>query len=109
MDFKDTLEPDLENVFFNDTEFAEDVTVNPSSAPSYNAIAIFDKAFIEIDPDTEAQILSTQPILRVQEHKLESDLNNDPSATFTIRGDEYKMITYETDGVGTALIQLHVL
>jgi len=103
--FKEDLDQDLTDNFFNPDEFAEVVTIYPAAGGSYTLNAIFDKAFEEVDPETEEPILSTRPILHFKEADLQAEIQ--PGDEFVVRGVRYTIITHEPDGVGTVMFHLH--
>ena len=67
--------------------------------------AVFDETYQAIDPDTGAIIQSTQPMLHV---KLD-DLPSTPASgdRVRVRGDVYRIVRYEPDGLGLASLYLH--
>ncbi len=107
MGFKEELDADLTKVFMNADEFAEQITIIPVSNPGspYNINGIFDAEFEGVDPDTQAEIISQQPNVRVKEADLQAPIEKGDKAT--IRGVTYEIIRPETDGVGTTILFLH--
>jgi len=105
-DFKQQLTDDLANVFFNEAEFAEEITLTPAAQGQspYNISAIFDREFIDVDPETERPILSTHPVARINENELVNPLQ--PGDTLTIRSQIFEIKTKEPDGVGTIILEL---
>lgn len=107
MGFKEDLDADLSNVFMNPDEFAEQITIIPVSNPGspYNINGIFDQEFEGVDPDTQAEIISQQPNVRIKEADLQNPIAKGDKAV--IRGVTYDIIKPETDGVGTTVLFLH--
>jgi len=107
-DFKSDLESDLSAVFMNPDEFAEQIKIIPLANPAgeYFINGIFDNEFQGVDPDTQAEIISTQPNVRVKESDLQAEIQ--PGDKAVIRNITYEIIKPETDGVGTAVLFLHV-
>ena len=104
-DFKDGLDSDLSNVFFNKDEFAEEITYNPFGGSPYTVNAIFDDEFESVDPESDASILSTQPAILIKTADIIGGPN--PKDKVTIRGTTYQFITDEQNGVGVTRLQLH--
>lgn len=106
VDFKDQLDADLEDVFFNKDEFAEEITLTPAAQGQdpYTLNAIFDREFQDVDPETERPILSTHPVARINENDLVNPLQ--PNDTLTIRSTIFEIKTKEPDGVGTIICEL---
>lgn len=104
--FKESMEADLHEVFFDVEEFAEKVRiVHAFDMESYEVPAIFDNEFESVDPETQVPILSTQPKIQIRAADLHQVLQ--PADTVTIRGILYKLVTNEPDGVGTVRLLLH--
>jgi hypothetical protein len=107
--FKDDLEPDIEKVFINKDEFAEEVTYQPAGGGSFLLSAIFDREHQEItDLGTEAQITSAHPMLTIQESKLPpASLPPAAGDTVIVRTKTYTVIRPRTDGTGIIFLDLH--
>jgi len=107
MGFTDDLETDLDQVFLNKDEFAEEITITPdSSGPPFTTNAIFDREHEEIDPDTGVPVISEKPVVRIQEKDLPFPIEEDDEAT--VRTIVYKIIDIRPDGVGTTKLFLHI-
>lgn len=106
MGFKEDLETDLSGVFMNPDEFAEQIKIIPAAGGDYFINGIFDKEFEAVDPDTSAEIISTQPNVRIKESDLTAAILAGDKVE--IRSIIYKIIKPETDGVGTTTLFLHV-
>lgn len=105
-DFTEALDDDLDNNFFNPEEFAEPVTVAPAGGGApYEINGIFDQEYESVQPDSDADILSVHPAIRVKTDDIPVALA--PGSRFTIRTIEYEIITREPDGVGTTIYVLH--
>jgi len=104
-DFTDALDSDKKKVFFNDEEFAEEVTYNPTIGANYTLNAIFDNEFESVDPDTLQPITSTEPIIRVDINDIVGGKVKDGDKV-TIRTIEYRIIEDQQDGVGTTVLRL---
>lgn len=102
--FTDQLDSDLQNVFFNKAEFAEQISYNPDGGSPYNIAAIFDNEYESVDPETEQPIISTQPTVLINTNELQAAIG--PADTITVRGTVYKFRTDEPNGVGVIRLQL---
>ncbi len=108
MGFKDDLKTDLTNTFFNKTEFAEDegtVIITHAAGGSYEIAAIYDNQYESVDPNTGVPMMSTNPVIRINENELQQDIAK--GDTVLVRGTNYKMYEPQPDGVGTILVELH--
>jgi hypothetical protein len=86
--------------------FGEGVTYVPRVGASYSiASAIFDENYLTVDPNTGATIQSNSPILRVRLADLAT--LPQPGDRVMIRGDEYRVNSYEQDSEGGASLPLH--
>lgn len=82
--------------------FSEAVKYLPKDGNEFSLNAIFDKEFIEVDPDTGSLIQSRNPRIGVRE----SDLQREPleGDRVAIRGVLYRVIDSQSDGqAGTEL------
>lgn len=107
-DFKQDLQDDLDNTFFNKSEFAENagtVTYYPKAGGSYEVAGIFDSEFEMVDPETNQPVLSRQPMIQVNEDDLQAEPA--PEDEIEIRGVRYRVIEFHPDGVGTVALILH--
>lgn len=106
--FKEQLDQDLSAVFMNPDEFADQIKIIPLANPSgeYFINGIFDKEFFAVDPDTQADIISAQPNVRIKESDLQNPI--EPGDKAVIKNITYGIIRPETDGVGTTTLFLHV-
>lgn len=87
--------------------FSEDVIYTPADIgiSPVTMLAIFDREFISVDPQTGASVISTQPTIGVKNNQLPSAPN--PGDRVTIRGELYRVIESQTDGWAGTKILLH--
>ncbi len=106
--FKEDLSNDLDETFFNKSEFAEDAGTciyYPAAGGSYEVAVIFDNEFETVDPDSGERVISRQPVARINENDLQAAVK--PGDEIEVRGVRYKVIEPQYDGVGTVLCLLH--
>ena len=97
-------EIDLEEVFFNDEEFAEDMIWHHTDGTSQNLKGIFDHEFLLVDPETQVSVMSRNPLFSVQTKKV---LPRPAKGDYVvIRGREYEVIEWQPDGVGVSVVTL---
>jgi hypothetical protein len=104
MTLKDDMADDLENVFFNKDEFAEEWTYHPFGGVDYPITPIFDNEYQSVGPGGSVEINSTNPNIRLRESELHAAPG--PKDEVTGRGIRYSLTTPEPDGVGTILFTL---
>jgi hypothetical protein len=102
--FKAQLATDLDT-FFEIQEFAEEITLIPSGQAGYKIKAIFDETFQAVNPNTDEDILSVNPVIHIREKDLTAALG--PADRFKIRGELFSVVTNEPDGVGIIKLSLH--
>lgn len=108
-DFMEQLDRDLDQVFLNAVEFAEVVEFIPSGGTSRPVRAIFDRESIEVDPQTQAQILSTEPKLTLQASDLPEAGRVGLDDRFRVRGQLFRPAEPpRPDGTGLLEIFLEV-
>ena len=95
---------DVETKTFNGRK---EITFNPDGEPSESIQAIFDRTYIGIDPDTGAEVSSTNPVLFVQLSQMTKKPTPDDS--FTVDGENFEIIDSDEDGQGGATIFLNSL
>lgn len=109
--FKDTLDDDLDNVFFNNNEFSENATFTATggSPVPFTVKVIFDNEFSDPQPDTDQPLISRQPMVRVDEAVFLAALTREPidGDQINFRSTDYKVVDFRPDGVGTAILILH--
>ena len=97
---------DIEEVFLNNEEFAEDGTYHFKSGATKIISGIFDRDYLSVDPDTGAEVQSRNPKFAVASR----DINEVPTPDdyIIIRGVNYRIIEVHPDGTGiTDLILQH--
>lgn len=72
----------------------------------YPIKAIFDRAYLAVDPESEAVVQSTGPVALVRL----ADLPFLPGAgdRMVIKGATYRVVASEVDGYGNSLLRLHI-
>ena len=71
MGFKDDLETDLKNVFFNVDEFAENVIYkNITTNQEYPMVGLFDETPVLDDVDTEMEVVGHEPRLILNKNSM---------------------------------------
>lgn len=107
-DLKDDMVTDLEDTFFEDTEFAEDagtVIITHATGTTYSVEGIFDNEFQGVDPSTQNPIISTQPMIQINENDLQEEIHKNDK--ITVRGQQYHIYSNQPDGVGVVTLLLH--
>lgn len=79
----------------------------PKTGAAYNIRAVFDKAYISVDPNTGAPVQSTDPILGVRRSDLAAEPK--PGDRVVVNGTTYSIGEPQPDGVAGILFQLHKL
>jgi hypothetical protein len=103
--FEKMMENDLQDVFFNIEEFAENVLYICKDGTTFNLPVIFDNQSIMIDPDTGAEVLSSQPMMYAQSSDFK--VRPDKGDKVLRKGVRYQIISHEPDGVGVTSFRLH--
>lgn len=87
--------------------FGEAVEYHPQLSMPLEIKAIFDAAFVPVDPDTGVPVGSAVPMIDLRL----ADLPQLPSPgdRCFVRGDCYRVVTYQPDGQGAAKLLLHKL
>lgn len=99
---------DLQNVFFNEKEFPETITIqHKTSAKVVSYKGIFDLPSANINPNTGVSINIPKPVVRVQEHLLQGKPTK--GDVVTVRKQKYTVDNFENDGVGTIRIYLDLV
>lgn len=108
MSFKDQLNTDINSVFINENEFAEEIIIKPANSdPDYVYSGIFDSAYELVNIDTEADISSINPVVQVKENDLPQQIVQED--IISIRGVDYIVTDTQSDGVGIMLIILNLV
>lgn len=102
MGFSDLADRALQKVC---TMLGDEVTYNPSVGSPVTINGVFNRQFVEIDPNTGQAIATNQPNLLVRL----ADLSSAPTLadTVTVNGVSYKVIDSQEDGEGGSLLLLH--
>lgn len=105
MSLMDEMDSDLQNVFFNEDDFAIDAVYYPSIGGSYHIKVIFDSAYESVNVEGTIPIASTAPVLRVRE----ADINPAPAPgdVVLIKSVRYGVIEPEPDGHGVLKLRLN--
>lgn len=107
MTFRDDMAADLGPVFFDEESgFAEPATYVPKSGSPYAVSIIFDKAYQEVDPDSQAIIMSDSPRAKIREAQIVGTPG--PGNKLTVRGVTYNIVEHMPDGQGVVELRLHV-
>lgn len=87
--------------------FGESVEYHPQLALPLDIRAIFDAAYVPVDPQTGVSIGSAVPTLDLRL----ADLPQSPSPgdRCIVRGDFYRVVSFQPDGQGAAKLLLHKL
>jgi len=103
--FQTMMENDLDETFFNDTEFAEHATYEHKSGYIFDLIVIFDNEYIAVDPDTGVDFISRDPQVQCQTSKFIERIRKGDK--IVIRGERYEVLGNQPDGVGVTIINIH--
>lgn len=105
MTLKDDMASDLSEVFFDEDDLASPAVVNPSFGKPYPISVIFEDSYEEVDPDTQATVISTNPRAKV----IVANLNGEPGPGYRLDygRNKYSIVGYQPDGLGTAYLVLH--
>lgn len=96
--FKSQLLDDLDNVFYNNTEFAEVISFIHADGTIDSITVIFDEESMALDVQTGAKVLSDQPMFSFPRRQLTKDAREGDTAL--IRNREYVVESYLPDGTG---------
>ena len=108
MTFRDDMETDLGDVFGNSTEgFAEPATYIPKSGSSYDVNVIFDETYEDVDLNTQAVVMSSDPRCRLRTSDIVGTTVKSGDK-INIRGTVYSMIEPMPDGIGCTIVRLMV-
>ena len=105
-EFMQLMETDLEDVFFNDTEFAiTSIYEHKTGVRIPDLHIIFDEETMMVDPDTGAEILSRNPMVQA----ISSQFTIAPAKgdKMVIKGVRYQVIDAKPDGTGVTVFHLH--
>lgn len=85
--------------------FGQEIDYRPKRGGSFTIMAVFDRAFEQIDPDTEEVVASNIPMIGI---KL-ADLPFKPDRLDEVRieGERFEVTDSQEDGQGGATLALH--
>ena len=101
--FLKDVESDLDDIF-NTNEFAEDATLIFESGITKTIQIIFDNETVQIDPETGAKLVSSDPIFSCKSSILHGITNK---CKVRIRGKLYRIERHDPDGTGVSSVVLH--
>lgn len=104
--FQAYLRSDLEDVFFNTTEFATSCSYSHYQGTTETYSLISDDPTQEISPGSKTEIMMQKPFIKLPKHVMVKGLNL--KDTILYKGITYKIDSYEDDGVGVLTIHLAV-
>lgn len=103
MGFLESLETDFSDIIRAD--FSEPVTITQGLLVT-NTKGIFDETFLEIDPDTQAEVMSRNPRILIYQKNLSIEIKQ--GDLLFVRGKQYKAVKPQSDGQGSIQVKLHV-
>lgn len=98
------MEEDLEETFFNDQEFAEDVQYTHSTGTSTIYKGLYDDPTTSISATSDVEVTLLRPQVMVREKQLQKNVSK--KDRLTIRGIRYIVDDYVSNGVGILTIFL---
>lgn len=104
-EFQTLMETDLEEGFFNTSEFAETSLYIHKDGYQFPLVVIFDNESLEVDSATNTPVLSKDPVCQCQTSKFVREYKK--GDLMIVRGVRYQVVTNEPDGTGVSIIQLH--
>lgn len=106
MTFKDELDGDLVNVFFNGEDFAEVAVYRPANGEPYEVNVIFDRSSENAEPQGAgyARVQSHHIRCRVREADIIGGVFREDQ--LTAREVDYHIVDKESDGLGVLLLIL---
>lgn len=87
--------------------FGETVTYKPKAGGSYQIKAIFDNEYQLVDPDTQATISTSQPVLGVRLRDLQAPPKR--GDIVVVNGASYQIVENKDDSWGHSQLVLHKL
>jgi hypothetical protein len=102
--FQDQMETDLEEVFYRKGEFAEDILWYHADGSIQSFRIIFDNQYITIDPETQAPVMSNEPMFSIQTRKLVPRPAKEDYVV--VRGRQYDIVEWQPDGTGVSMVTL---
>lgn len=100
MSLKDQIATDLDEVFFNERDFAVVCTYTPRVGASYSVNGLFDAEYVAVDPLSGTDIQSVRPRLVIND----ADLSTTPTAgdRVTVNSVVYTVQERKPQGFGTS-------
>jgi len=105
MSFKDDMAADLQNVFFNEGDFAESASYYPVTGPAIPVSVIFDSIYSENELQ-EAVVQGREISCQVRESQLPADYDKTPRRPLTVRGIKFTILSAQPNGVGVVTLVL---
>jgi hypothetical protein len=102
--YRGQLRKDLEDVFYNEAEYAEPVTWNYADGSTQQITAIFDEEHLAMDFDTGAPAIASEPQIHVPTHKYTSTPGRGDKVV--VRNRVFTVKTIEPDGTGVCVVTL---
>ena len=93
------METDLKELFFNEEEFAESVTIVPQTGEPYDISAIFDDEYQELDAGSSS-IQSSSPQVSCAESSLKTPIGPKFRLIRKKTNTTYSIIPAKPDGTG---------
>ncbi len=103
MDFLDSIDSDFSAIIAG--EFSEPCTITQGLNAPISARGIFDENYLEIDPDTQTEVMSKNPRIQIFQKILGIEIKQ--GDTITVRGKTYTAHKPQPDGQGSILVRLH--
>jgi len=105
-EFVNALDGDLGKVFFGEGDFTEPALYLPASGASYALNVLFDDPCADPSPQGGgAKVQTRAPVVMVRETQLAGGAK--PGDRITVRGNTFKVISAEPNGVGVLSLALH--
>lgn len=101
--FMELMDVDLDDIYDEEDEFSESILYIHKNGLSYTLPAIFDNEFVEVRTQVHAGVLSREPMIMVKDRFKIRPTRGDKCV---IRGTNYMIQTYESDGTGVASLIL---
>jgi hypothetical protein len=103
-EFQDQMEVDLEEVFYAEGEFAEDILWYHTDGSVQSFRVIFDNQYVTIDPQTQVPVMSSDPMFSMWTRRLAPQPAKGDYVT--VRGRQYDVIEWQSDGTGVSMVTL---
>ena len=99
------MENDLNDTFFNLTEFSETAQYIYNTGATFYVPVIFDREYMGVNPGIGADVQMTSPMAQAQASDFR--LKPDKGDKIIIRGERFRIMTAEDDGVGIVNFRLY--